>query len=477
MTTRVRFAPSPTGYLHVGGARTALYNWLFARNTGGKFILRIEDTDRARSTDEAIETIINSMSWLGLDWDEGPYRQTDRLDIYAARTQTLLDAGLAYKCYCSPEELAQRRQAAKDAGAAPRYGRGCRDLSPEEVVEHQAQGRKPSIRFLSDDTGQTVVKDLIRGRVVFDNSELDDLIIVRPDGLPTYNFAAVVDDIDMRLTHVIRGEDHLPNTPRQIQIYKALGSPPPIFAHLSMILGEDKSPLSKRHGATSVEAFRDDGYLAEAFINFLALLGWAYDDKTTIFSRDDLKSKFGLEKVTKSSAVFDTDKLDWMNGHYIRDLSDSELTDKLIPFWRQAGLLPETKPDHENLKKLETLASICRERLIKLSDIIGLTDFFFKDVEYDERSVNKVLKKEGVLEMVEAVAARLSTIDDWTHSTLDTELRALADELEKKPGKVFQPIRVAISGRTVSPPLFESLEVLGKKTSLERIEKAKKLIV
>ncbi len=475
MTTRVRFAPSPTGYLHVGGARTALYNWLFARNTGGKLILRIEDTDTARSTEEAVETIINSMSWLGLDWDEGPYRQTDRLDIYSARAQTLLDAGLAYRCYCSPEELAEHRKAAKSAGAAPRYGRGCRDLSPEKAAEYKAQGRKPSIRFLSDDNGSTVVKDLIRGRVVFDNTELDDLIIVRPDGLPTYNFAAVVDDIDMRLTHVIRGEDHLPNTPRQIQIYKALGSPPPIFAHLSLILGPDKAPLSKRHGATSVEAFRDDGYLADAFINFLALLGWSYDDKTTIFSREDLKSKFSLDKVTKSSAVFDTDKLDWMNGQYIRDLSDDDLAKKLIPFWQEAGLMPATEPDSETLKKVETIASICKERLTKLSDIIGLTDFFFKDVEYDERSVNKVIKKEGVPEIIEAVVARMSEIDDWTHSTLDTELRALADELEKKPGKVFQPIRVAISGRTVSPPLFESLEVLGKKTSLERIEQAKSL--
>lgn len=477
MTTKVRFAPSPTGYLHVGGARTALFNWLFAKNTGGKFLLRIEDTDKERSTEEAIEAILASMSWLGLDWDEGPFYQTERLDIYQKEAQKLVEAGSAYECYCASVELEKRRQEALSSGGTPRYDRRCHDLSSKEASAYQARGLKPCIRFYSEDKGETIVEDLVRGRVVFENAELDDLIIMRPDGLPTYNFAAVVDDLDMGMTHVIRGEDHLPNTPRQIQIYKAMEAKPPSFAHLSMILGEDKAPLSKRHGAASVEVFRDQGYLSDALINFLALLGWAFDDKTTLFSREELKTHFGLDKVTKSPAVFDTAKLDWMNGQYIRDLSDAELAEKLLPFWQGAQLLPAEKINGEMREKLTFLASICRERLIKLSDIIGLTDFFFKDVDFDERAVNKVLKKDGAKESLEAVAAKLKSIDKWSHQVIDEELRALAEEREIKPGKLFQPIRVAISGRTVSPPLFESLEALGKETSLARIEKAKTLTV
>jgi len=475
MTIRVRFAPSPTGYLHVGGARTALYNWLFARHAGGKFILRIEDTDRARSTEDAIRAIIDSMTWLGLDCDEGPYKQMDRRDLYAAKAAELVESGRAYFCYCGPEELEERRRAAAAGGGSPRYDRRCRTLTAEEEADRRASGRRPAIRFVSADEGETIVDDLIRGRVVFDNAELDDLIIVRPDGIPTYNFAAVVDDIEMGMTHVIRGEDHLPNTPRQMQIYEALGAEPPAFAHLSMILGADKAPLSKRHGAASVEVFRDEGYLPETMVNFLALLGWAWDDKTTLFSIADLQAKFSLDKVTKSPAVFDTAKLDWMNGHYIRQLTPSELARRAQPFWRRAGLLPDGVPNAAEIARLEAMAAVCQERLVKLGDIVGLTDFFFKDVEYDPLAVDKVLKKEGASETLAAVAATLASIDDWTHDVLDTGLRALADELGQKPGQVFQPIRVAISGRTVSPPLFESLEILGKETSLARIKKAREL--
>lgn len=475
MTIRVRFAPSPTGYLHVGGARTALYNWLFARHEGGKLILRIEDTDRARSTEDAIRAIIDSMTWLGLDCDEGPYRQMNRLDLYAAKAKALVETGRAYHCYCGPEELEDRRRAAMAAGGSPRYDRRCRALTPAEEADYIAGGRRPTIRFISRDEGETIVDDLIRGRVVFDNAELDDLIIVRPDGIPTYNFAAVVDDIEMGMTHVVRGEDHLPNTPRQIQIYEALGAKPPTFAHLSMILGEDKAPLSKRHGATSIEAFRDAGYLPETMVNFLALLGWAWDDKTTLFSIADLKDKFSLEKVTKSPAVFDTAKLDWMNGHYIRELSVAELTERLIPFWRGAGLLSDGDVPAEELRRLEAMAVACRERLVKLGEIVALTDFFFKDVDYDPAAVEKILKKEGAAAVLEAVEGKVALIDDWTHDSLDVKLRALADELGQKPGKVFQPIRVAVSGRTVSPPLFESLEILGKATTLARLKAARAL--
>ncbi len=474
---KVRFAPSPTGYLHVGGARTALYNWLFARRMGGEFILRIEDTDRKRSTEDAIHGIIESMSWLGLDWDEGLSRQTDRLDLYSSLANGLIESGRAYHCYCSPEELQERRLAAKMKGEPPGYDRRCRDLSPEDEAAFLAEDRLPTIRFRADLEGETVVDDLVRGRVVFNNAELDDLIIMRPDGIPTYNFAVVVDDHDMGITHVIRGEDHLSNTPRQIQIYLALGSEPPIFAHLSMILGTDKAPLSKRHGATSVETFRDDGYLPEAMLNFLALLGWSWDDHTTLFSLDDLVEKFSLEKVTKSPAVFDTDKLDWMNGQYIRELTIEELTHSLIPLWREAGLLSGGDLDSSEILRLRSIAAICRERLVKLPDIIELTDFFFRPVQYDAKALDKALKKEGAKEVLQSAAAKLGTIGEWTTAAIETGLRELADELEEKPRKVFQPIRAAISGRLVSPPLFESLEILGREESLARFRKAEELLI
>jgi len=302
--------------------------------------LRIEDTDRKRSTEDAIHGIIGSMSWLGLDWDESLSRQTDKLDVYLTKAAELVEKGLAYYCYCSPEELQERRLAAKVEGRSPGYDRRCRELAAEQEARLLAEDRLPAIRIKIDTEGETIVDDQVRGRIVFNNKELDDLIIMRPDGIPTYNFASVVDDIDMNITHVIRGEDHLSNTPRQIQVYRALGAEPPVFAHISMILGPDKAPLSKRHGATSIEAFRDEGYLPEALINFLALLGWAWDDHTTIFNRDELIEKFALDKVTKSPADFDMAKLDWMNGHYIRELTDEELVNRLIPIWRQAGLLP-----------------------------------------------------------------------------------------------------------------------------------------
>lgn len=472
MTIRVRFAPSPTGYLHVGGARTALYNWLFARRNGGRFILRIEDTDRKRSTEDAIHGIIESMSWLGLDWDESLSRQTDRLDDYLAKAALLVEEGQAYYCFCSPEELRERRLAAELSGQPPGYDRRCRDLAPEKEAAYRSEDRVPSIRIKMDDTGETVVEDVVRGRVVFNNAELDDLIIMRPDGIPTYNFASVVDDIEMRITHVIRGEDHLPNTPRQMRVYRALGAEPPVFAHLSMILGADKTPLSKRHGAASVEAFRDDGYLPEALINFLALLGWSWDDHTTIFGLDELVEKFALDKVTKSPAVFDTVKLDWMNGQYIRELSHDALTHALMPFWRRAGFLPAEKVDGPLLDKLKAIAGICRERLVKLTDIVELTDFFFRPVEYDPDAVRKALEKEGVDQVLRRAGEKLSALDSWTTAEIEVALRDFAEESGQKPRIVFQPIRVAVSGRLVSPPLFESLEILGQPETLNRLNMA-----
>jgi glutamyl-tRNA synthetase len=476
MTIRVRFAPSPTGYLHVGGARTALYNWLFARHNRGSLVLRIEDTDRARSTEEAIKGILASLEWLGLNCDEGPDRQMDRLEMYAARAGALLASDQAYYCYCTAEELQERRQAALARNEAPRYDRHCRRLTDAERAAYREAGRQPTIRFASSDEGTTVIDDLVRGRVEFDNAQLDDLIIMRPDGIPTYNFAAVVDDADMKITHVVRGEDHLPNTPRQVQIYKALNETVPAFAHLSMILGADKAPLSKRHGAVAVEAFSDEGYLPEALVNFLALLGWAWDDETTIFSASDLIAKFSLEKVNKSPAVFDRDKLDWMNGYYIRHLSVDDLVARLAPFWRRAGLLPEGDIEPALAQKLKEIATICQERLVKLADIVALTDFFFREVEYDPAAVDKVLGKEGAATALTAAKDKLAGIGDWDRGLIEAELRSLAEERQEKPGKLFQPIRVAVSGRSVSPPLFETLEILGREAVLERLAGAASLI-
>src|SRR4030042_2365529 len=329
-TVRVRFAPSPTGYLHIGGARTALFNYLYAKHNKGAFILRIEDTDRTRSTEEYISAIIEGMKWLNLDWDEGPYRQVERFDVYRSYTEKLLEEGKAYYCYCSPEELEQRRKEALAKGKSPKYDGRCRDLK-EPVPE-----RKPAVRFRMPQEGETIVNDLIRGRIVFDNTHLDDLIIMRSDETPTYNFTVVVDDVDMNITHVIRGDDHINNTPKQIHIYNALGYKVPLFAHLPMILGPDKTRLSKRHGATSVIAYKEMGYLPDALVNYLVRLGWSYGDQE-VFTRDELINYFSFENIGKSSAVFNPEKLLWLNSQYIIKSNPKELGELVIPFLENAG--------------------------------------------------------------------------------------------------------------------------------------------
>ncbi len=471
-SVRVRFAPSPTGYLHIGGARTALFNWLFARHHGGAFILRIEDTDRSRSTERAIEQIIESLSWLGLDWDEGPYRQTDHLGRYQEVAQRLLDEGKAYKCYCTAEELDAMRKAQLERKETPMYDRRCLRLSEEQRRALEEQGRPAVIRFHSPDAGATVVRDLIRGDVSFENRILDDFIMVRADGIPTYNFAVVVDDHDMEVSHVLRGEDHLPNTPRQIQVFKAFGWELPQYAHLPMILGPDRSKLSKRHGAVGVEAYRDEGYLPEAMVNYLALLGWSWDEKTTIFSRDELIEKFSLDRVGKTAAVFDPVKLRWMNGYYIREIPLQELTDRAVPFLERAGY-DLSKVDRSWLEKL---LYIGRERMELLADIARLGDFLFKPVEYDPEAVEKVLRKDGAYEVLSRAHDVLRGLRDFEHGDIEAALRRLVEEMGLKAKEVFQPIRVAITGRTVSPPLFESLELLGQERTIDRIAKARQLI-
>lgn len=467
-TVRVRFAPSPTGYLHIGGARTALFNWLYARHHDGVFILRIEDTDRERSTEEAINAIIEAMRWLGLDWNEGPIRQTDRLPRYEEEAQRLLDMGRAYKCYCTPEELEERRKAALTRKETPKYDRRCLALSEAERLACEKKGIKPVIRFNCPDEGTTVINDLVKGEVSFENVNLDDFVMVRADGIPTYNFAVVVDDHDMDITHVIRGDDHLSNTPRQILVYQALGYNIPEFGHLPMILGPDKTRLSKRHGATAVEAYRDEGYLPRALINYLALLGWGFEDQT-IFGWEELIQKFSLEGVGKSPAVFDPAKLQWINGVYIRELSVHELANMIKPFLQRAGLAIEMYDD----PWYNRLAEITQERLERLGDIVSLSSFFFHRVEYQPESVEKVLKKEGVPDILQKTVEILSDMSfEFSSEQIEKRLRALVEETGLKAKLVFQPIRVAVTGRNISPPLFETIELLGRDTTLERLGEA-----
>jgi glutamyl-tRNA synthetase len=476
---RVRFAPSPTGHLHVGGARTALFNWLFARNQGGVFVLRIEDTDKLRSTEESTGGILSSLRWLGLDWDEGPvvggeyepYFQMQRIPFYRDAMEQLLSTGKAYHCYCTQEELKTRRQAALAAGRPPGYDRRCRHLSSRERAALEAEGKQPAVRFAMPMEGETVVHDLIRGDVHIANEQLDDLVIVKADGTPTYNFAVVVDDMLMRISHVIRAEDHLANTPRQIRIYEALGYPLPQFAHVSMILGADGARLSKRHGATAVGEYRDSGYLPEAMFNFLALLGWAYDDKTELMSRDEIIERFTLERVNPSSAIFSRDKLDWMNGVYIRGLAGDDLTRRLLPFLERAGL----QADEDTVRRLIPLI---QERVKLLSDAVGLVDFFFTDqIAYEPQLL--VGKKMGTSDSLNALSRVLGALEEapsFDESALETVLRRLVDDLGLKAGQLFGIIRVAVTGKKVAPPLFGTLSILGKERVLARLRKAEGLL-
>jgi glutamyl-tRNA synthetase len=472
---RVRFAPSPTGYLHVGGARTALFNWLFARNHGGVFVLRIEDTDKIRSTEESIGGILSSLDWLGLDWDEGPgvggdyepYFQTQRLPFYQAVVEQLLERGSAYYCYCTQEELQARRRAALASGQAPRYDRRCRHLSNRERAALEAEGRKPAVRFAMPLEGETVVHDLIRGEVHFANEQLDDLVIMKSEATPTYNFAVVVDDMLMKISHVIRGDEHLANTPRQIRIYEALGYELPRFAHVSMILGEDGAKLSKRHGATALSDFRDSGYLPEAMFNFLALLGWAYDDKTELMSREEIVERFTLEKINPSPAIFSRDKLEWMNGVYIRDLEEDDLVARLMPFLQQAGLSADEGTMHR-------LVPLIQERMKRLTDVVDLVDFFFtEDLRYDPQLlIGKKMDPATSLEALRRAYQVLEEMPSFDEETLEASLRGLTEELGLKAGQLFGIVRVAVTGKVVAPPLFGTLNILGQERVLVRLQRA-----
>lgn len=482
MTIRVRFAPSPTGHLHIGGLRTALFNYLFAKKEGGTFILRIEDTDEERSTQDSTKAIFDGLMWAGLNWDEGPmsdgreigphspYYQAVRADngLYKKYIDRLIAEGKAYKCYCTPEELEEMRAAAVANHQPPRYPGKCRNLTKEQQAELEAQGKKYVVRFKMPTEGETVFNDLIRGEVSFANKDLYDLVIQKTSGYPTYNFACVIDDHLMDMTHVIRGDDHISNTPAQIRIYEALGWKAPIMAHLSMIHGPDGTKLSKRHGDTSVMEYKKQGFLPQALINYLALLGWSTPDSQQLFAAGELEKKFDIKGCQKSPAVFDTVKLMWMNGDYIRQLSKEELLKEAKPFIEEAGIAKDA--DDEYLKNIVALE---QEKYKTLREIPDLISFFFTDeVKYDEEAINKVFKAETAKKALELMIAKYDALEDFTEHALETTARAAAKENGLKAGQIFHPVRVAVSGRTNGPTLFKMLEYMGKDMVLKRMKAA-----
>jgi glutamyl-tRNA synthetase len=469
-SVRVRFAPSPTGHLHVGGARTALFNWLFARRSGGAFLLRVEDTDRSRSTDESIRQILDGLSWLGLDWDrEGPeadatyrgyFRQTSRLEIYRTHAERLLAEGRAYRCYCAPDELEARRAAAQARGETFRYDGRCRELAPRPGVPGALRLRIPEV-------GVTVVPDLIHGEVSFDHVTLDDWILVRSDGTPTYNFCVVVDDVSMKVTHVIRGTDHLSNTPKQILCYEALGYPRPAFAHVPMILGPDRKRLSKRHGATSVIAFREEGFLPEAMVNYLARLGWAHGDQE-VFTRDELVRLFDIRRVGATAAIFDRTKLEWLNQVWEKRLAEDpagreRLADAFIPHLERAGVRNAPKP--LVISAVTNLAT----RASTLAEMVPKARFYFEDpATYDPTAAGKFFTP-ATGARLDRLMARLAVLEAWTEVELEGACRQLAGELGVKLVDLAQPIRLGLTGETASPPLFAIMADLGRETTLRRL--------
>jgi glutamyl-tRNA synthetase len=465
---RVRFAPSPTGNLHIGGARTALFNWLFARHNRGSFILRIEDTDRQRSRAEYTQEIMESLEWLGLDYDEGPYFQSERGEIYRKAADLLTGGSRAYPCCCLPEELEARRKEASGRGETFRYDGRCADLSPEDLEEKRRQGIPLALRVRVP-PGSTTWKDMVRGEITFDHQQFDDFIIMKSDGTPTYHFAVVVDDVDMAITHVIRGEDHISNTPRQAVLYEALGVTPPQLAHIPLIHGPGGGRLSKRHGATAILDYRRQGFLPEALVNSLALLGWSAGDDRQFFEVEELVDLFDLDRVVRTPAVFDLEKLTWMNSHYLGKLPLPRKTDLLIPYWVEAGLL---EPDDVDQKRnwLEGLVGIVGERLKVLGDIVGQTDYFFSEEITPDKKARKILDKAAPQkETFRKIHHRLEELARFEAGPIEKAVREVMDEDSLQAGQVMQPIRAAISGRTATPGLFECLEFLGRERTLARI--------
>jgi glutamyl-tRNA synthetase len=457
-TVRVRFAPSPTGYLHVGGARTALFNWLYARHEGGRFILRIEDTDQLRSTEASTRAILDALTWLGLSWDEGPVFQAQRVDMHRAMVKKLMDAGKAFRCACTQEELEDKRKRALADGRKPKYDGTCRE-------KQLGKAANTVVRFRCPQAGMTIVRDLIKGNITFNNEELDDLVIERADGYPTYNFAVVVDDIEMGITHVIRGDDHVNNTPRQILLYEALGSEPPQFGHVPMILGADKARLSKRHGATSVMAYQEMGYLPEALVNYLVRLGWSHGDQE-IFSLDELVRLFSLESVGKSAAIFNPEKLLWLNQHYIQEYQTDSLVENMIPFWRNRGFEPSDR------NYMRQVVENLRTRSKTLVEMADASAFYFQDkVDYDPEAAGKFLTAEMKGRLL-AIADKLASYPDYSKSGLEAFLREVAEDQGVKLKIIAQPLRVALTGKSVSPGIDDVMVTLGKERVIRRIHQA-----
>lgn len=457
-----RFPPSPTGYLHVGGARTALFNWLYARHTRGRFVLRIEDTDVERSTQTSVDAIFEALEWLGIDWDEGPYFQSQRFDIYKKYIQKLIYSGHAYFCTCTPEELEAMRKRGMAADGKPRYDGTCRNkgLGPTDGAV---------VRFKTPQTGTTVIKDVVKGNIVFQNADIDDFIIQRSDGAPIYNMAVVVDDITMQVNTIIRGDDHVSNTPKQLLLYKALGATEPVFGHVPMVLGSDRARLSKRHGATSVTAYRDMGFLPEAFLNYLVRLGWSHGDQE-FFTLDELIEKFSLENIGHSAGVFDLEKLMALNADHIKAAPPEKLAGLLIPFLKKRGI--ETKEG----AYLESVIKTLNARSKTLAEMAEKALFYFQDdIKYDEKAARKVLKPVAV-EPLEELLSLFADMDTFTEPLLEDAFRAVMKKTGLKLGKIAQPVRVALTGQTASPGIFEIVEIIGKKKVMARLEKAIRFI-
>jgi len=477
---RVRFAPSPTGMLHIGGARTALFNWLYARHYNGTFVLRIEDTDQVRSTEEAVNVILEGMKWLGLDWDEGPgkggeygpYYQMKRLQLYQKYAKQLLKDKKAYYCYCTREELAESREKQSKEKKSLKYDRHCLNLSEEDKKRYEAEGRKPVIR-LKIPAREIAFNDLLRGEVTFDGGLLSDFVIMKSDGIPTYNYAVVIDDALMKITDVMRGDDHISNTPKQIVIYEALGFDVPKFAHIPMIMGEDHAKLSKRHGAASVMEYQKMGYMPEALVNYIAHLGWSPGNDREIFSVEEIAKEFSLDKISKHAAVFSMEKLNWFNSEYLKKMSIDQLTGLLLPYLKEVNYITEEELSPEKFEWLKKIVNLMHGRFRNFSQFIEFTDYFFTDkIDIEPEAFQTVLNKDGVTEILTALKEKLLTVECWDESNLEIVVRSVASSLQIKAGKIIHPTRASLTGKKIGPGLFELMVFLGKEKNIQRLENA-----
>ena len=477
---RVRFAPSPTGYLHIGGARTALFNWLYARHYNGTFVLRIEDTDQVRSTEEAVNVILEGMKWLGLDWDEGPekggkcgpYYQMQRLHLYQKYTEQLLKDKKAYYCYCTREELAESREKQVRENKSLKYDRHCLNLSEEDKKRYEAEGRKPVIR-LKIPAKEISFNDLLRGEVTFDGGLLSDFVIMKSNGIPTYNYAVVIDDALMKITDVMRGDDHISNTPKQIVIYEALGFDVPKFAHIPMIMGQDHTRLSKRHGATSVMEYKRMGYIPEAVVNYIAHLGWSSGDEREIFTKEELIKEFILDKISKHAAVFSMEKLNWFNSEYLKNMPIDSLTKMLLPFLEENNYIKKEDLSPAKLKWLKEVVKLMQGRFKNFSQFIDYADYFFVDkINIEPQAFDSVLNKEGVPGILQALKDKLFALKSWDEESIENAVREVASSLQIKGGQIIHPTRVSLSGKKVGPGLFELMVVLGQEKTVKRLQEA-----